>query len=175
MKIPILPKTCIQIIHFLFSQWIRKNRNGKHGRRLHYLYQGNSKNVVKVANNKEAIYFRCDIATNNKADYFISIHADGLTNFTSGAHVICNEGDKKGLELANDIFNCYTVVNIGKKHPDARNNVGVLGGKNQTKDKVLIELGYITPPKDAKSIYDNMDLIAEQLAQGLEININKHF
>ncbi|MCX8580743.1 N-acetylmuramoyl-L-alanine amidase [Gilliamella sp. B3482] len=175
MKIPILPKTCIQIIHFLFSQWIRKNRNGMHGRRLHYLYQGNSKNVVKVANNKEAIYFHCDIATNNKADYFISIHVDGLTNFTSGAHVICNEGDKKGLELANDIFNCYTVVNIGKKHPDARNNVGVLWGKNQTKDKVLIELGYITPPKDAKSIYDNMDLIAEQLAQGLVININKHF
>ncbi|SCC31564.1 N-acetylmuramoyl-L-alanine amidase [Gilliamella intestini] len=135
----------------------------------------NSKNVVKVANNKEAIYFRCDIANKNKADYFISIHADGLTNFTSGAHVIYYEGDKKGLELANDIFSCYTVVNIGKKHPDARNNVGVLGEKNQTKYKVLIELGYITHPKDAKSIYDNMDLIAEQLAQGLEININKHF
>ena len=112
----------------------------------------NSKNVIEVANNKEAIYFRCDIANNNKADYFISIHADGLTNFTSGAHVIYNEGDKKGLELANDIFSCYTVVNIGKKHPDARNNVGVLEVKNQTKYKVLIEFGYITPPKDAKSI-----------------------
>ncbi|QYN43230.1 hypothetical protein GYM76_01430 [Gilliamella sp. ESL0443] len=34
-----------------------------------------------------------------------------------------------------------------------------------------MELGYITHPKDAKSIYDNMNSIAEQLAQGLEINI----
>lgn len=108
-------------------------------------------------------------------DYFISIHADGLTNFTSDAHVIYYEGDKKRLELANDIFSCYTVVNIGKKHPDARNNVGVREGKSQSKYKVLIELGYITHPKDAKSIYDNMNSIAEQLAQGLEININKHF
>ncbi|QYN41481.1 N-acetylmuramoyl-L-alanine amidase [Gilliamella sp. ESL0443] len=135
MKIPILPKTCIQITQFLFSQWRRKNRNRIHSRGLHYLYQGNSKNVVKVSNNKEAIYFRCDIANNNKADYFISIHADGLTNFTSGAHVIYYEGDKKGLELANDIFSCYTVVSIGKKHPDARNNVGVLGGKIKRKIK----------------------------------------
>lgn len=58
---------------------------------------------------------------------------------------------KKG-KLANDIFSCYTVVSIGKKHPDARNNVGLREVKNQTKYKVLIEFGYITPPKDAKSI-----------------------
>ncbi|MCX8744109.1 N-acetylmuramoyl-L-alanine amidase [Snodgrassella sp. B3882] len=98
-------------------------------KRLNVLITRNSKIVVNVANNKEAIYFRCDIANNNKADYFIFIHADGLTNFTSGAHVIYNEEDKKGLELVNNIFSCYTVVNIGKKHPDARNNIGVLGGK----------------------------------------------
>lgn len=43
------------------------------------------------------------------------------------------------------------------KHPSARDNVGVVGVKNKTKRKVLIELGYITSPKDANLIYSNID------------------
>ncbi len=134
-----------------------------------------AREVTKVSDSKEAIYFRTTIANNNKADYFISIHADGANNFASGSHVIYNKGDEDGKELAKDIFSNYTVVAIEAKHPSAREDVGVVGSKNNTKRKVLIELGYITSPSDANKIYSNMDLVAEQLVQGLEKNINKNF
>jgi N-acetylmuramoyl-L-alanine amidase len=51
----------------------------------------------------------------------------------------------------------------------------VLRSSNKTKRKVLVELGFITSPKDAKALFSNIDLIAQQLYEGLLKNIKKFY
>lgn len=50
----------------------------------------------------------------------------------------------------------------------------VLRNSNKTKRKVLIELGFISSPKDAKALFSNIDLIAHQLYKGLLKNLKKY-
>ena len=124
---------------------------------------------------------RIDLANKNNADYFISIHADGSTKYSdSGAHVIYpNTTDSKVValskELAKDIFSYYTVVPVEPSSPkkDVR-NLQVLRNSNKTNRKVLIELGFVTSPKDAKALFSNIDLIAQQLYKGLLKNLKKY-
>ncbi|OCG46046.1 hypothetical protein A9G35_05990 [Gilliamella sp. Choc5-1] len=54
-------------------------------------------------------------------------------------------------------------------------NLQVLRASNKTKRKVLVELGFITSPKDAKALFSNIDLIARQLYEGLLKNIKKFY
>lgn len=51
----------------------------------------------------------------------------------------------------------------------------VLSSSNNAKRKILIELGFVTTPKDAKRLFSNIDKIAQQLKDGLLINIQKVF
>lgn len=125
---------------------------------------------------------RVDLAHNNKADYFISIHADGADGYiASGSHAIypnSNNADtlKFSKELAEDIMSSYTVVTVVKSSPkkDIR-GLQVLRNSHKTTRKVLVELGFITTPKDAKAMFSNIDKMAEQLKDGLVKNIKKHF
>jgi N-acetylmuramoyl-L-alanine amidase len=125
---------------------------------------------------------RISLANDNKADYFISVHADGLDNNTStGSHVIYPSSTDATLtantsELGKDIYSNYNVVAVESNSPkkDVR-GLQVLGTSNKTKRKVLIELGFVTTPKDAKALYSSVDTIASQIKSGLTVNINKHF
>ncbi|OAH72857.1 hypothetical protein AXA65_09225 [Chryseobacterium sp. FP211-J200] len=58
------------------------------------------------------------------------------------------------------------------KSPHKRSDLGVLGSSNKSKKKVLIELGYLTSPIDAKNIVTNKNKIATLLVNGLTKNIN---
>ena len=77
----------------------------------------------------------------------------------------------------------YTIVPHSKKHPrkDTDQDVGLLNNTNRAKEKklverrTLVELGFITTPKDAKIMFENINKIAEQLVQGLLYNIDKNF
>ena len=53
-------------------------------------------------------------------------------------------------------------------------NLQVLRNSNKTNRKVLIELGFVTSPKDAKALFSNIDLIAQQLYKGLLKNLKKY-
>jgi N-acetylmuramoyl-L-alanine amidase len=121
---------------------------------------------------------RIDVSNNNKADYFISVHADGLDNMTAtGSHVIySSSADTKSEELATDIFSTYTIVAVEATSPktDVR-GLQILKSVNKAERKVLIELGFVTTPKDAKSLFTNIDTIASQVKDGLIVNINKNF
>jgi N-acetylmuramoyl-L-alanine amidase len=121
---------------------------------------------------------RIDISNNNKADYFISVHADGVDNMTAtGSHVIYSgSADTKSEELATDIFSTYTIVAVEATSPktDVR-GLQILKGVNKAERKVLIELGFVTTPKDAKSLFTSIDTIASQVKDGLIVNINKNF
>jgi N-acetylmuramoyl-L-alanine amidase len=134
---------------------------------------------IEGSDNGTTRKLRIDLAKNNKADYFISIHADGVNGYTStGSHVIYPSSDNaECIELASDIFSSYNVVAVEAESPkiDIRGLQVLSQKENTTKRKVLVELGFVTTPKDAKSLFLNTDLIARQLSQGLEVNINKNF
>jgi N-acetylmuramoyl-L-alanine amidase len=119
------------------------------------------------------------MAVNNKADYFLSLHADGLDGFTSsGSHVIYPSKDfVESKELATDIFSSYNVVTVEPQSPkiDVRGLQVLSSTENTTKRKVLVELGFVTTPKDAKALFSNIALIGTQLSEGLELNIKKNF
>lgn len=125
---------------------------------------------------------RIDLANNKQAHYFISVHADGADNETSsGAHVIYpkttdNKVSTDSKQLAVDIFKFYNVVQVESNSPkeDVR-GLQVLGSTNKTNRKVLVELGFVTTPRDAKAMFSNIDKIAEQLHQGLVFNIKNNF
>ncbi|NRS94143.1 N-acetylmuramoyl-L-alanine amidase family protein, partial [Frigoriflavimonas asaccharolytica] len=117
-----------------------------------------------------AINFRGKMASTLKADYFISIHCDGWTDFSKGAHTIYSDNDSK--QLAIDLLYKYDITNILSKSPHNRSDLGVLKSGNASKKKVLVELGYLTSPIDTKNIINNKDKIATLLVNGLIKNMN---
>lgn len=123
-----------------------------------------------AATKAAAINFRSKMSTTLEADYFISVHCDGWTDFSKGAHTIYSDDASK--QLAIDLLDKYDITNILSKSPHKRNDLGVLGSSNKTKKKVLIELGYLTSPLDTKNIVNNKDKIATLLVNGLIKNIN---
>lgn len=129
-----------------------------------------SGSVTKAA----AITFRAKMASSLKADYFISIHCDAADNFAKGAHTIYTDDTSK--QLAINLVSSYDITTISSKSPDKRTDLGVLKSSNSSKKKVLIEIGFLTNPLDAKNIINNKDKIATQLVKGLikDINENKN-
>lgn len=138
--------------------------------------------VIDGTDNSTTRKARIDLANDNKADYFISIHADGAEGYTSsGAHAIYPDVDDSEVvdsskEFSEDILSCYDIVAVLDDSPkkDSR-GLQVLRDTNKTKRKTLLELGFITSPKDAQAMFLNIDKIAEQLKDGLVKNIEKHF
>ena len=145
------------------------------------------RNIIRVANNSDAIEFRNRFSNQVEADYFISLHADGdeTMGFASGAHVMYDAGRECGEEFAKDLFNSYgefddygeiNIITSGsRKHPRARTNYGVLSSRNRAQRKALIEFGFMTNPSDARLMFTQevKELMADQIIEGLERNISK--
>ena len=82
----------------------------------------------------------------------------------------------KSKKLAEDIYKYYDVIEkeINSPKEDTR-GLQVLSPSNKTKRKVLVELGFLTNPREAKSLFSNIDKIADQLAKGLIYNIENSY
>ncbi len=136
------------------------------------------KNREVVTETENDLVYRVTIANNKKADYFISIHGDGLATFSSGSHAIYSKihDITEGKEIAEDIMSHYDIVEVEANSPkqDSR-NLYVFKAVNKTKRTTLVEIGFVTTPKDAKKMFANQTKIAEQLVQGLEDNIKKNY
>lgn len=139
------------------------------------------KRVIVGNDNQTTRAARNNIANNANAQLYISLHADGADGYTSsGAHVIYpKNSDKtikeKSIQLGKDIFRFYNVVQVEKGSPkeDVR-GLQVLGTTNKTTRKVLVELGFLTTPRDAKALFTNIDRITEQLYQGINFHLKNH-
>jgi len=125
---------------------------------------------------------RSNAANLNKAIYFISIHADGDYDYrVTGAHAIYREGDdsdynKRQHEFAEDIFSLYDkVATIVTPRKDIKPIRVLSPSENKAERKTLLELGFISNPDDYDNINNNVDTIARQIIQGIEINVRKHF
>lgn len=139
---------------------------------------------INGADNGETRKKRIDLANDNKADYYVSIHADGdEKNTLTGSHVIYpNENRQdadicaKSRELGLDIMKYYTVVKVESESPkvDIR-GLQVLGSTNKTQRQVLIELGFVSTPKEARKLFSSVNEIADQLKRGLIEHISSKF
>lgn len=121
---------------------------------------------------------RIALANDNNADYYVSVHADGVNDYTStGSHVIKPAAaDADCTTFATDILGTYNVVPVDDASPKADvRGLQILSGSNKTKRKALVELGFVTTPKDARALFGNVNTIAQQLHDGLVVNINKSF
>jgi len=123
---------------------------------------------------------RNKFASDNKADYFLSIHADGLSDYRKkGSHVIYrpsgdSEYDKNQKEFATDVFSKYTVVK--SKGVKSRTNLAVLSpSQNKTPRKALVEIGYVSNEDEYNVLISEYKKIAEQLKDGFLVNIDKNF
>ena len=116
--------------------------------------------------------YRKLISNSAKADYFISLHCDGIENLKGNYAVMCyfDDNDKK---LAEKIAKNYSQV-TGKV--EKRIDLTVLGngGKNDAKYKVLVEFGFMTTPKIAKKLVNNSKIIVNDLYKSLREHINEN-
>ena len=142
-----------------------------------------SSKVIVGNDNEKTRTDRINLANINKADYFISIHADGVdkNNTITGSHVIYPSTKDPIMlnnckELAKDIFTYYNIINVEKTSPkiDIR-GLQILGTSNLTPRKILVELGFVTSPKDANLLFSSIDIIAKQLFDGILLNVNKYY
>jgi len=127
---------------------------------------------------------RIDFSNDHKADYFISIHADGGTFSSKGSHSIypnssnisSDEVILKSKKLSEDILKYYNIIKVITESPkiDSR-NLQVLGKSNKAKRITLVELGFLSNPAEAKTMFENINKIAEQLAKGIIYNIENDY
>lgn len=127
------------------------------------------KNLGKTLNE------RIQYSNKIKADYYISIHADGGTFTSAGAHAIYQGGNDSSKKLGEDIMKYYDVVSVQKDSPKIADNLGIFFSNHKAKRTTLVEIGFITNPKEAKAMFDNIDTMATQLSKGLIENINNEF
>lgn len=117
---------------------------------------------------KAPINYRNEIANLSKADYFISLHCDGLENLTSDVAVMCYI-DENGRKLAEKVINRYSLIRgVAKSRPD----LGVL--KNKAKYKLLIELGFMTTPLHMNLLINNHNTIVRNIYSAISEHINEN-
>lgn len=134
----------------------------------------------KIINGDDNRAARCNISNNNRAHYFISVHADGSLNYdASGSHSIYRISEDENynslqFEFAKDILYFYNVVQKTNTPIVKNTDLQVLSPKlNNAFRKTLVELGFMTNPNDVKLMMDKIQIIAEQIVNGLERNISK--
>ena len=111
---------------------------------------------------------RYQIANNNKADAFLSVHFNSATPAATGIETLYSTKNSKNKAFANTIQNelIYT-TGARDRGPKLRNDLAVLNGTKGV--SALAELGFITNPKDAHEMKfgDYIEKCATALTNGL--------
>ena len=111
---------------------------------------------------------RYQLANNNKADAFLSIHFNAATPAATGIETLYSTKNSKNKAFASTVQN-ELISNTGARDrgPKLRNDLAVLNGTKGT--SALVELGFITNPKDAAKMKfgDYIEKCATALANGI--------
>jgi N-acetylmuramoyl-L-alanine amidase len=122
---------------------------------------------VTEANNS-ALDFRVNDAKEWGADYFISLHINSFTSDTvTGLEVYSANGDEVGYALGEDILNSLVkATELRNRGMKDGSNLRVL--KNATMPAVLVEMGFISNPNDAKLLDESPELFAQSVYDGIQ-------
>lgn len=125
------------------------------------------KNQVLGTSNATSLRARVDEANQWPADYFISIHTNANENpAINGSEVYIYRFGSQAEYLARDILN-EIVRRIGTKNNLVRENPSLYVLRKTTMPAVLVELAYITNPKDNELLRTKQYQFAYGIYKGL--------
>ena len=117
--------------------------------------------------NASSLSARVNDANSWDADYFVSLHTNAASNKAasgSEAYVYRNRGSAQSL-AQNILAQLNISTGLRNRGVFSRPTLYVL--KKTKMPAVLVELGFITNPKDAALMRDRPDLFAEGVANGI--------
>jgi N-acetylmuramoyl-L-alanine amidase len=119
------------------------------------------------ANFSTSLSQRATLANNAKADYFISLHCDGSTSSSAkGSHICIYSKNSVAERLANKITPHLLALGLDGRSNliSERPELAVL--KKTSMPAILIEMGFITNPRDAEIQKNNQDGLANAIFMG---------
>lgn len=117
--------------------------------------------------NASSLRARVDDANSWGADYFISIHTNASSQSSAnGTEVLVYRQPSTSAELAEDILERITEI-TGLASRGVKSRPGLYVLRKTTMPAVLVELGFITNPSDARMMRDNPNLFAQGIYRGL--------
>ncbi len=110
---------------------------------------------------------RVDDANSWGADYFISLHTNAAESpSVGGSEALVYSIPSRAANLAEDILKELTAeTGLGNRGVKVRNGLYVL--RKTTMPAVLVELGFITDPRDAALMSERPELFAEGIYRGI--------
>lgn len=117
--------------------------------------------------NASSLRARVDDANSWGADYFISIHTNASSQASAnGTEVLVYRQPSTSADLAEDILEDITEI-TGLANRGVKSRPGLYVLRRTNMPAVLVELGFITNPSDARAMRDNPNLFARGIYQGL--------
>lgn len=119
------------------------------------------------SSNSESLRLRVQDANAWGADYFISLHTNAAeSSAASGIEAFAFSRPSTAFSLGTDILqNLSEATGLRNRGMQVRTNLYVL--RKTAMPAVLVELGFITNPRDAFLMRDNPALFAQGIYQGI--------
>lgn len=124
--------------------------------------------TTKLGNsNSGSLRARVDDANTWGADYFISIHTNASdVSSASGVEAFSYARDTRAFNLGEDIVEDLSAA-TGLKNRGMKVRPGLYVLKKTNMPAVLVEIGFITNPRDAALMRDNPGLFARGIYNGI--------
>ncbi|MBQ7906580.1 MAG: N-acetylmuramoyl-L-alanine amidase [Clostridia bacterium] len=139
------------------------NRNGNFETRL----SRPTASTQLGTSNASSLRVRVDDANRWGADYFISIHANASNQSSAnGTEVLVYRSPSRAASLAEDILREVTEI-TGLNSRGVKERPGLYVLRKTNMPAVLVELGFITNPRDAQLMANSPFLFAQGIYQGI--------
>jgi len=117
--------------------------------------------------NSSSLSTRVNDANSWGADYFISIHTNASTSSAvNGTEVLVYSSPSIASELAEDIFREHTEI-TGLRNRGIKLRPGLYVLRKTNMPAVLVEMGFISNPRDANLMANEPGLFAEGIYRGI--------
>ena len=117
--------------------------------------------------NSTSLQARVNDANGWGADYFISIHTNSASNpSATGSEAFSFSSGSPGYRLGSDILTALTNA-TGLRNRGMKVRPGLYVLRKTKMPAVLVELGFISNPSDAKLMNENPDLFARGIYNGI--------
>ena len=143
-----------------------------------YLTEWNANTVMTrtgdLTVNQKQISYRLEVAKDNSADIFLSIHTNSVKkdpkrpDYDPSGFLVCYHPQTtaaNSLSLAKEIVGAQSVMPISGTGYQTRDDLGVLKYKGNA--SVLVEVGFISNANDVQLMTTSFDQIGKEIALGV--------
>ena len=123
--------------------------------------------TILGTSNASSLRIRVDEANNFGADYFISLHTNASNNTSaSGSEALVYSSPSVASELGKDILVWLNRL-TGLRNRGIVNRPGLYVLRKTKMPAVLVEMGFISNPQDARLMNNSPELFAEGIYNGI--------